>query len=92
MNPFLNRAPIPPWKFLLYGLLAAAGVALLGIYFSERGLVIAAGFAGLAIAGFGIFIQWSQGNPWMRARARLFLMIGIIGNVLLLVWRILDHK
>jgi hypothetical protein len=58
MDKFYKSVSI--WRVAFYGLLAAGGVAAVGYFTNDHGLYFFAGFAGLAIAGFGFVLCWSR--------------------------------
>jgi FtsH-binding integral membrane protein len=62
MTDFYTRKPIAVWRIVVYGLIAASGVALIGYLVNDYRLYIAAAFCGAFIAGFGYLCSWVRAN------------------------------
>ena len=91
MSQFLHKGKIPTWRLIGWALVAVVGVAYFTHSDSPRLLVWCfAAFAGMFILGFGLMLNWAPSSPWMRAHAYWLVAIGALGNILLLVWKLLD--
>lgn len=62
MSDLYTRKPVPIWRIVLYGILAATGVAALGYYQNDHRLYIAAVFCGVFIGGVGFLLSWAGSN------------------------------
>jgi hypothetical protein len=78
----------------MYGVITAALMAVWGVLEHERALLVAAGFAGLTIAGAGFVLNWARTtqNVWLRANAHWLIVGGVLANILLLVLDLLFRK
>jgi len=92
MNLLPERKQLPAWRILCWVALAAACLAALAVYFHDRALLIASPFAGAAIGGFGLLLNWSQTSLWVRRRASWLLALGALGNIALFLWDLLHQK
>ncbi len=81
MNIF---AQVPIWRFILWGALAALGVAFLGRWLQRPQLFVTAPLAGVGIGLLGFFAQWVRSRPRL-ARPLVWLYI-----ICLLVWLAID--
>jgi hypothetical protein len=62
MTDFYTRKPIAVWRIVVYGLVAASGVAIIGYLVNDYRLYIAAAFCGAFIAGFAYLCRWVRAN------------------------------
>jgi cation transport ATPase len=96
MKIFFDQKPVPAWRIVLWGVVAAAclmGVAVAqGESWSNKYLLIVAASVGIFISGFGFILKWSRSSSWMRANAYWLIAIGTLVNILLLLWDILHKK
>jgi hypothetical protein len=62
MSDFLERKPVPLWRIVCYGILAAVGVATIGYYNHDHRLYVFAIISGVFIGVFGFALSWTRAN------------------------------
>jgi Ni/Fe-hydrogenase subunit HybB-like protein len=102
MSDFFERKPVPTWRIVFYGILAAACIAALGYYQNDHSLYFAAAIFGVFIGGFGFVLSWARANvkplPTEQGQPARFpgwvywmLAIGLLAGTSLRLWNLL-HK
>jgi xanthine/uracil permease len=103
MSDFFTREPVPRWRLVAYGFLAAAGVAVLGYYEHDSRMYIAAAACGLVVGGFGFLLSWARANvrpipgtngqpAQFPAWVRWLFITGLIASLALKIWDIYQRK
>jgi hypothetical protein len=103
MGEFFTRKPVPTWRLIAYGFLAAAGVAVLGVYEHDYRLYIAAVVCGVVIGAIGFGLSWARahivpipgenGQPARYPRwVWWMLLAGLIGSSAVKLWDMFERK
>jgi hypothetical protein len=96
VNDIFERKPVPLWRLVSYGLLAAVGVALIGYLSHDRSWLIAipAIICGVVVTGFGFFLNVARtsSNPRRFEYARWLIAVGLALRMALTLWDILHQK
>jgi hypothetical protein len=74
----IQQPSIPLWRFTVWGIVAAVGVAFLGWLLERPHLFIAAPIAGAAIAFLGVLVQWLRGRPRLARRVVVLYVIVVL--------------
>jgi hypothetical protein len=53
---------VPIWRIIMYACIAAGGVAALGLYFHDRGMVAYSAMGGILVGGFALLITRAKGK------------------------------
>jgi hypothetical protein len=103
MTDFYTHEPVAMSRIVFYGILAAAGVAVVGYLNNDHRLYIAAVFCGVFIGGFGFVLSWTRANvkpvetelgqPKRFPRWVYWMFwIGLFASTALRLWQILHKK
>jgi hypothetical protein len=72
----------PLWRICLLAVIIGVGCAF---YSVTLGVVVAVfGF------GLGVLLNWAKSSSWARRHAYRLVAIGILANILLLLWKVID--
>ena len=91
MSDFIKRGPIPKWRIVLWGVVAAAGLDAIA-YFSDKSpriklnVYVASLFVAAFFCGLGFFLNWSQENRERSLKiGKWCILIAICLKILLYV-------
>ena len=86
---------VPAWRIVLWGVVAALAVVALGFFssghFDYRVLLLGL-LVGTLFSSFGFFLLWSARSGWTVRYLKPLLIVSIIGQVVLLVWTIIERQ
>ena len=86
---------VPAWRIVLWGVVAALAVTSLGFFSSGRvdyRVLLLGVFVGTLFSSFGFFLLWSARSGWAARYLRPLLIVFLVGQVVLLVWTIIERQ
>jgi len=95
MNKFTSSTEVPAWRIILYALLAAVGLCVIGVYSGDHldyRHFILAGVVAATIAGCSFLFLWILRSGWVFRHLRLLFIIYLVGQSVLIVWMILERR
>lgn len=95
MSDFYTRKPIAVWRIVVYGLIAASGVAIIGYLVNDYRLYIAVAFCGVFIAGFGYLCSWVRTSRKPERFPRWFFWLfwlALLTSTALKLWDLFYRK
>jgi uncharacterized membrane protein len=90
MSDFIQIKPIPKWRAVFYGFIAAAVTAGLGYLQDDHHLYFGAPFFGVFIGAFAYFVSWVRASAKnqdltalirIRAIIRWLFIIGVFAGI-----------
>jgi hypothetical protein len=91
MSKFLQGS-IPAWRIIFWGTLTGIGIAWFATIYSWNQVIPAAVFGAVCIGGLGFALKWATTNPWIREHIRWLIGFYVMGNLILLIWKLMETK
>ena len=89
LSPGDKNARISLVKLCSFGVAAAIGVFLATFTSGLKERLFTSAVIGIVIVGFGLLLDYSQRSQMIRRHVKLLLVVGIVGNIVFHVLRIL---